>query len=99
MSPPPERDVTKGKTMTTVYLLNLGFSPDGGFVHPVDQVGTFQRLDGAKVAAELEAGKPLQWRWMEERQVWRAEVGYERAAEISRATTLERIDVGLDVMR
>lgn len=84
--------------MTDVYTLNLGSSPDGGFVHPVDQVGNFQSLDAAKAAAELEAGKPLQWRWMEERQVWRAELDYQCAAEISRGTVLERIDVGVGLM-
>lgn len=84
--------------MTTVYTLDLGFSPDGCSIHPVDRVGTLQSLDAAKTAAEKEAGKTLQWRWMEDRQVWRAEVGYQRAAEISKGTVLERIDVGVGLM-
>lgn len=85
--------------MTTfVYALNLGFSPDGGFVHGHDQVGEYGSLDDAKVAAEQEARKPLQWRWMEVRQVWRAEVGYQRAAEISEGTRVERIDVAAGLM-
>lgn len=84
--------------MTTVYTLDLGFSPEGGSVHPVDRVGTLQSLDAAKAAAEQEAGKPLQWRWMEDRQVWRAEIGYQQAAEISKGTLVERIDVGVGLM-
>lgn len=84
--------------MTTVYTLDLGFSPDGGSVHPVDRVGALNSLDAAKAAAEQEAGKPLLWLWMEARQVWRAEVGYQRAAEISKGTVLERIDVGVGLM-
>jgi hypothetical protein len=85
--------------MTTVYMLDLGFSPDGGPVHPVDRLGTLASLDEATAAAEHEAGKPLQWRWMEDRQVWRAEVGYQQAAEISKGTLVERIDVGVGLMR
>ncbi|MDO5863486.1 MULTISPECIES: hypothetical protein [Paenarthrobacter] len=84
--------------MTTVYDLDLGFSPDGDAVHPVDRVGTLPSLDAAKAAAEQEAGKPLQWRWMEARRVWRAEVGYQRAAEISEGTRVERIDVKAGLM-
>lgn len=34
-----------------------------------------------------------QWRWMEDRHVWRADVGYQWAAEISRGNILERFDV------
>lgn len=83
--------------MTTVYTLNLGFSPDGGAVHPVDELGILKSLDAAKDPAEQEAGKPLSWQWMEDRQVWRAEVGYQRVAEISRGTILERIDVGVSL--
>lgn len=85
--------------MTTfVYTLYLGCSPDGGAVHPVDEPGTLQSLDAAKAAAEQDSGKPLQWRWMDDRQVWRAEVGYQRAAEISKGTVLERIGVGVGLM-
>ncbi|ACL42083.1 hypothetical protein Achl_4132 (plasmid) [Pseudarthrobacter chlorophenolicus A6] len=84
--------------MTTVYTLDLGYSPEGGSVHPVDRVRTLQSLDAAKVAAEQEAGKQLRWRWMEDRRVWRAEVGYQRAAEISEGTRVERIDVEVCLM-
>lgn len=84
--------------MTTMYFLDMGFSPDGDAVHPVDRLGTLQSLGAAKAVAEQEAGKPLQWRWMEGRQVWRAEVSYQRAAEISEGTPVERITVAAGLM-
>ncbi|MFP3581226.1 hypothetical protein SB659_16770 [Arthrobacter sp. SIMBA_036] len=84
--------------MTTMYFLDLGFSPDGDAVHPVDRLCTMQSLDAAKAAAEQEAGKPLQWRWLEARRVWRAEVSYQHAAEISKGTRVERINVEAGLM-
>ncbi|MBT2550978.1 hypothetical protein [Arthrobacter sp. ISL-65] len=84
--------------MTFVYTVNLGFSPAGGSVHPVDELGSLPSLDAAKAAAEQETGKPLQWRWMEDRQCWRAEVDHDRAAEIWKGTVLERIDAGAGIM-
>ncbi|QOT19439.1 hypothetical protein [Paenarthrobacter sp. YJN-5] len=84
--------------MTTMYFLDLGFSPDGDAVHPVDRLGTLPSLDAAKAAAEQEAGKPLQWRWMEGRQVWRAELSYQQAAEISVGTRVERVNVAAGLM-
>lgn len=85
--------------MTTVYTLNLGYSPGGMPVHPVDEVGTYGSPDAAKGAAEADAGRGLPWLWIEERKVWPAEVGYERAAEIHTDTVLEGIGLAVDLMR
>lgn len=84
--------------MAAVYNLNLGCSPDGGFVHDIDWVGTFDSRAAAQSAAEQEAGIPLTWRWMDERQVWRVELGYERAAEISRCVIVEHIGLSVRLM-
>lgn len=84
--------------MTAVYTLNLGGSPDGAFVHPVDEVGSCASLEAAKDLAEEQTGKPLQWYWMEERHVWRAEVGHEYAAEIHESQVLESVGVSVGLM-
>lgn len=80
------------------YQLYSGFSPAGGFV--AEEAGIFDSLDAAQAAAEQEAGRPLQWRRLEERTArpWRAETGYELAAEIYEQTVIERIGVNAGLM-
>lgn len=79
---------------TILHTLLIGSSPNGSFVHSAhtDFDGVFPNsLEDAQAAAEEFVGRPLRWRRMEERQVWRAEVGYGKAAEIHSAPRLERI--------
>jgi hypothetical protein len=52
----------------------------------------------ARAASELAAGKPLQWRWLEVRKCWRAEVTHNSAAEIWKGTVLESVGVGVALM-
>jgi hypothetical protein len=85
--------------MSTIwYILVLGSSPAGAFVHPHDEVGEYRSLEEAKRAAEATAGCALTWQWIEARSVYRAEVGHEQAAEISMASQLERIDAEVSPM-
>lgn len=87
--------------MTILHTLLIGSSPDGAFVHSADTDfdGVFPRsLEDAQAAAEEYVGHPLRWRWMEERKVWRAEIGYGKAAEISSGPQLERIGVAVAPM-
>jgi hypothetical protein len=86
---------------TIVHTLLIGPSPEGAFVHDSDADfdGVFQgRLEDVQDAAAEFVGYPLRWRWMEERQVWRAEVRYGNAAEIHSAPRLERIIMAVTSM-
>ena len=64
--------------MADVFKLLQGWSPKGGAVHPVDEVGEYPDL----AAAQEIAGTGLTWEWMPVRGGWRAEIGHEEAAEI-----------------
>lgn len=63
-----------------LYRLCVGYSPDGAFVHDYDRVGDYPSLEAAQEAV----GPGLYWYWLEERKVWRADIGYEEAAEIEK---------------
>lgn len=86
---------------TTLHTLLIGPSRDGEFVHPADAdfEGVFTNdVEEAKAAAEEYAGRRLDWRWLDSRQVLRATTGPGQAAEISTGTRLERIDVDVAPM-
>jgi hypothetical protein len=51
-------------------------------IHPCFDEGKHHTLDEAKAYAETITGRRLIWRWRDEREVWRAEAGWGRAAEI-----------------
>lgn len=65
-----------------------------------EEAGIFDNLDAAQAAAEQDAGRTLEWRRLEERAArpWRAETGYELAAEIYEQTVVERIGVNVGLM-
>lgn len=60
------------------YRLCQGYSPNGEAVHPYYRIDEYWTLADAQISA----GRNLRWEWIEERNVWRAETGYEEAAEI-----------------
>ncbi|GAB3555542.1 hypothetical protein GCM10027404_32650 [Arthrobacter tumbae] len=63
-----------------LYRLRVGYSPNGAFVHDYDRVGDYPKLEAAQEAV----GPGLHWYWLEERNVWRTDLGYEEAAEIEK---------------
>lgn len=80
--------------MTNVFQLLIGWSPNGDAVHSTDHVGDYPDLKAAQAAA----GPGLEWTWMPERNVWRAETGHEQAAEIEPCGRLTGIVVAAAVM-
>lgn len=76
--------------------LYVGWSPNGDAVGPSDQVEGVYTLEEAQTIVEVEKGRKLDWFWMEERKVYRAVLGYERAAEIE-PTFGPLISIGLNV--
>lgn len=82
------------------FELNVGWSPDGGFVHSAnaDFHSTFLSLNEAKAAAEDYAARKLEWTWLTERAVHRANVGYELAAEISPGWVVNGINVDASLL-
>lgn len=63
-----------------LYRLCVGYSPGGAFVHDHERVGDYPSLE----AAQEIVGTGLRWYWLEERKVWRTDLGYEQAAEIEK---------------
>jgi hypothetical protein len=82
------------------FELNVGWSPAGGFVHSADADlhGTFSSLNEAKSAAEDHAARKLEWTWLPERAVHRADIGHELAAEISPRWVVSGISVNTSLL-
>ena len=60
------------------YRLCQGYSPNGEAVHPYYRIDEYWTLEDAQASA----GSNLPGEWVEERNVWRAGIGSEEAAEI-----------------
>jgi hypothetical protein len=80
--------------MADVFTLLQGWSPGGGAVHPVDEVGSYPDLAAAMEAA----GAGLAWDWIPVRGVWRAATGHEEAAEIVPGRRLDGITLSVGTL-
>lgn len=80
--------------MADTYKLLIGSAPDGGAVHPVDEVGTYPDLAAAKAAA----GDGLVWTWAPQLAAWQARTGPGEIAEIIPGTRIAGITVVAETM-
>ena len=77
------------------FELNIGWSPGRAFVHSAAAAlhETFPSLDDAQSAAADHAAMTLEWVWLPERGVHRADIAPDLAAEITPGWILGEISV------